>query len=677
MSLLYPEFLWALTLNIFPVIIHLFNLQKHETLYFSDLTLLKNIEKETKKTSTLKNLLLLILRILTISSLVIAFTIPYKKDNLVSNINKDELIGLYIDNSFSMLRSNQDNSLLEAAKDDVMKLISNHSDQTKYILTTNTKSNNKAYPINKNDLINEISSIRSSYNSLSFDEIVAIQQEQSKNNISKSFWFTDLHKKDFNLNKVLTDSTSYINLIHYTSNKTGNISIDSVWFSDKNRKINSEEELNVKITNHTDKEIEFQTKLSVNENEVSSQSLNVISPLKSKTILFHFVINNDGIKNGNLKISDADFNDQLFDDNYFFTYEIDKKYQVLYVYNNELNNYNAFKTLFEDVEKTTFNSLDISKGFTSEELQGDLIILDGLTTFTDKLKNELIKNKNILLIASDKEFQNNDNQILKHFGISLKSKGNQRVNLDQNKIDLNFFKAVFGKQEKNIDLPYFNTFYKSNPDAETLSLLSFENNYPLLIKKKKNTNQLFYFTSSLSTKNTNLTNHALFVPIFLKIKEDCSNDFIKQYEIEKTPFLPLYSYNQQNGQLKVMDDISSPTFSFFPSISNNQGNYYINCENQISKDGHYFVKDTDTIIYSFSTNFSREESNMSFFNKNEFKALLKNSPLKENINYINNSSIESQNILKLKNNNPPYWTYFVLLALIFIALEITLIKLIR
>ena len=114
-------------------------------------------------------------------------------------------------------------------------------------------------------------------------------------------------------------------------------------------------------------------------------------------------------------------------------------------------------------------------------------------------------------------------------------------------------------KKKNIDLPYFNAFYKINADAETLSLLSFENNYPLLIKKKKNTNQLFYFTSSLNTKNTNLTNHALFVPIFLKIKEDCSNDFIKQYEIEKTPFLPLYSYKQQNGQLKVMDDVNSPT----------------------------------------------------------------------------------------------------------------------
>ena len=163
----------------------------------------------------------------------------------------------------------------------------------------------------------------------------------------------------------------------------------------------------------------------------------------------------------------------------------------------------------------------------------------------------------------------------------------------------------------------------------------------------------------------------------IEIPKTCSNDFIKQYEIEKTPFLPLYSYKQQNGQLKVIDDINSPTYSFFPSISNNQGNYYINCENQISKDGHYFVKDTDTIIYSFSTNYSREESNMSFFNKDEFKALLKNSPLKENINYINNSSIESQNILNLKNNNPPYWIYFVLLALIFIALEITLIKLIR
>ena len=49
MSFLYPKFLWALLLNIIPIFIHLFNFQKYETLYFSDISLFKNIKEKTKK----------------------------------------------------------------------------------------------------------------------------------------------------------------------------------------------------------------------------------------------------------------------------------------------------------------------------------------------------------------------------------------------------------------------------------------------------------------------------------------------------------------------------------------------------------------------------------------------------------------------------------------------------
>ena len=54
MSLLYPDFLWALLLNIIPIFIHLFNLQKHETIYFSDVSLLKTLKKRQKRKSQLK-----------------------------------------------------------------------------------------------------------------------------------------------------------------------------------------------------------------------------------------------------------------------------------------------------------------------------------------------------------------------------------------------------------------------------------------------------------------------------------------------------------------------------------------------------------------------------------------------------------------------------------------------
>ena len=113
MSLLYPEFLWALLLNIVPIFIHLFNLQKHETIYFSDVSLLKSIEQKTKRKSQLKNILLLISRILLVSSLVIAFCFPYKKGDQLDTFKDLNKVGIYIDNSFSMSRNHQNQTLLE------------------------------------------------------------------------------------------------------------------------------------------------------------------------------------------------------------------------------------------------------------------------------------------------------------------------------------------------------------------------------------------------------------------------------------------------------------------------------------------------------------------------------------------------------------------------------------
>ena len=56
MHLQYPQFLWTLSLIIIPVILHLFNLQRHKTIYFSDLSLLKSIEIESRKKSKPKEL---------------------------------------------------------------------------------------------------------------------------------------------------------------------------------------------------------------------------------------------------------------------------------------------------------------------------------------------------------------------------------------------------------------------------------------------------------------------------------------------------------------------------------------------------------------------------------------------------------------------------------------------
>ena len=77
MHLQYPQFLWTLSLIIIPVILHLFNLQRHKTIYFSDLSLLKSIEIESRKKSKLKNLLLFPLNV-SLQLAVVARLTPQK-----------------------------------------------------------------------------------------------------------------------------------------------------------------------------------------------------------------------------------------------------------------------------------------------------------------------------------------------------------------------------------------------------------------------------------------------------------------------------------------------------------------------------------------------------------------------------------------------------------------------
>lgn len=679
MSLLYPEFLWALLLNIFPVIIHLFNLQRHEILYFSDLTLLKSVEKETKRTSQIKNIILMLLRILMISSIVFAFCFPYNKKDSLSDKSDNSIIGIYIDNSCSMLRMSETQTILEKAKDDVMKLIGNQNKNTKYVLTTNEKYSNKSYPITQDQLIKEIPKIERSSYSLNINEILAIQKEQANNQFLSSFWFTDLQKKDFDLNQTELDTSISVNLIHYLSNNTSNISIDSVWFSEKSRKVNTEDKLNVKISNYSDNEIEFQTKLLINESEVITQGLNIIEGLDSKIIEFNFIVNSPGYKNCKLEISDSPFNDQNFDDHYYFTYSIDEDYKVLHLKEHEGNIEQPLKILFESIEKTKFESLNIKDGFTADDLDADLIIVDGITSFKSGLIDGLINNENrdenIVYIPNNQIKDNKSNPIINSFNIQLLSNDSNKKYMDENKIDPSFFKSVFGKKENNLNLPFFKNNYKTRTSNSCVNLLSFQNDDPLLIKNEMNGDQLYLFSCPLNSSNSNLINHALFVPIFLKIKENCSKDFIRQYEINNIPEISMNGINQQNGQVTVDNNLELPTYSFFPVILTKQGNSYVNCQNQIKNDGHYYIKENDSLINSFSTNLSRSESNMSFFSTVEFSNILANSPNKQMFNYWDSSLTETKNKFHKNPNEDQYWIYFVMMALIFIALEITLIKL--
>ena len=115
MQFLHPWFLAALSTLAIPVIIHLFYFRRFKKVYFSSVRFLKEVKDETSARSKLKNILVLIARLLAISLLVMAFAQPYVSKKAKEKFAKNQ-IGVFIDNSYSMNAVSDEIPLLSLAK---------------------------------------------------------------------------------------------------------------------------------------------------------------------------------------------------------------------------------------------------------------------------------------------------------------------------------------------------------------------------------------------------------------------------------------------------------------------------------------------------------------------------------------------------------------------------------
>ena len=677
MSLLYPDFLWALLLNIIPIFIHLFNLQKHETIYFSDVSLLKSIEEKTKRKSQLKNILLLISRILFVSSVVIAFCFPYKKDQKIDLLKDLNKVGIYIDNSFSMSRSYQNQTLLESAKDDAIKLIDNLPDETKYVLTTNIKKNNKQYFIDNNEIKKEIINLKTTAQTLTISEALEIQHEQLNLEKLNSFWFTDLQENTLDLDKIKDKGIiKNINILQYGSSSNENISIDSVWFNKNNRTINNNENLNVKITNHSVEEVEFQTKLNINNGEVLNQSFNKINPKESKEIKFDYSVSEKGIKSGLISLINPPNNELLFDDKYFFSYMLEEKFTIVNIHQGENKSNKSIESLFKSVEKTNYKNIDINNGITIQDLNAELIILNELSNIDKKtlqLLSSSSKRKSILIFPSlsvDVDYKD----LYKILGIKSSEIINLKLELDIESIDLSFFKNIFSNYNQNLDLPYFNKYLKIQNLYNPINYINLSNAEPLLSKYSFKNNDFYFFTSNLSREYSNFSQHALFVPILLRIKEKSANDITSQVSINDLENFKINQAIQQNGNIKITNDLSEPTYSFFPLISSSSGSSSLYIKDMIESTGHYFIYNKDSLVNGFSVNNSKSESKMAFSSSKELNTELENLDLNDKIHYWDIKQNKYPELIKNNNKNLEYWIYFIFISLICLILEIIIIK---
>ena len=175
MKFLYPQFLYALAVVAIPIILHLFNFKKFKTVYFSNVRFLKEVKQQTKAKSELKHILILLSRILALSSLVLAFAQPYvPKKNM--ELASKHAISIFVDNSFSMNAQNANGQLLQEALQKTESISEAYQTVDDFHIITNDLSAQHQRLITK-EALEELGNINSTSNTSLLSKVVNRQKQ--------------------------------------------------------------------------------------------------------------------------------------------------------------------------------------------------------------------------------------------------------------------------------------------------------------------------------------------------------------------------------------------------------------------------------------------------------------------------------------------------------------------
>ena len=228
-----PEFLYALIAIAIPIIIHLFNFRKFKKVYFSNISFLKEVKQETQSKSKLKHLLILLSRILAIIFLVLAFAQPFIPTSSTKT-NNSNVVGIYIDNSFSMESTGENGSLLNEAKLKAVEIVNSYKKTDHFVVCDNSFSPGSQRLLNAEDAIDKLEEIQiSPETKLLSAGITRIKSAiTEKENDNKAIYvLSDFQKSTSDIKNISNDSLTQLFFVSVKGNQLSNIYIDSCWFN--------------------------------------------------------------------------------------------------------------------------------------------------------------------------------------------------------------------------------------------------------------------------------------------------------------------------------------------------------------------------------------------------------------------------------------------------------------
>ncbi|GJM31877.1 MAG: membrane protein [Saprospiraceae bacterium] len=672
MQFLYPTFLFALAALAIPIILHLFYFRRFKKVYFTNVRFLREVKEETSARSKLRNLLVLLMRLLALAFLVLAFAqpfIPVDKEVKVGT----KAISIFIDNSFSMNALSQDVPLLEKARQRAREIIEAYQPDDVFQILTNDFEGRHQRLVSQEDALSLIEEIKPTPSVKELSKVLVRQNQALSDGQSEnlmSYVISDFQKNITDIENY-QDTSVAINLIPLQSVQERNISIDSAWFEAPVQMMNQNNALVVRVRNLSNEDVDNIRLTSRQGDETKPVGTLTIPAHSSVLDTVNISILKTGWQDAELTITDYPIQ---FDDKYYFTFKVAEEIKVLVINEEQPNRY--LDAAFSGINSFKLTSLNSRNLDYSQFSNFQLIVANELNTVSSGLAFELVqfvKNGGNLLVFPNRNANIGTYQSflasfpadeLQSFEVQERRVGN--VNTDEF-----VFNGVFENKSANLKLPVTQGNFRltdfSNRKGEPL--LTYRDGNQLLLKYQVGQGNLYLSAAPISDEYSDLVrNGEIFIPMLYKMAISSGIRKPIAYTIGRDEVL-------ETDHLATSGDIvyklKGKTEEFIPEQRVVGSKVFLAVNNEIPEAGFYrsFLNPEETLDH-FAFNYDRKESVLEYYNESDLQDFV--GDVVSVIRADDNSVIT--NIIAERSQGIVLWRWCIILALLFLAFEILLLR---
>ncbi len=672
MQFVFPTFLWALAALAIPVIIHLFYFRRFKRVYFTNVKFLREVKEETSMRSRLRNLLVLAMRLLALAFLVFAFAQPFIPQDSEVKAGKKS-VSVFVDNSFSMSALSEDVPLLEKGKQRAREVVRAFGIEDRFQILTNDFEGRHQRLVGQEEALGLIDEIEIGPTVRTLSLVTARQQQALATGDAENqsiYLISDFQRNITDLQNW-QDTSVDISLIPLQSVRERNVGIDSAWFEAPVPLLNQNNRLLVRVKNFSDEDLD-NVRLTVTYQDQQKPEGVLAIPARTSVIdSVNITVTEPGWQEVTLGITDYPVQ---FDDEYHLAFSVAEKIRVLAINDATADRFLTAALNGLRVFDPTFQSsqgLDYSQ-FSSYQM----IIMEGVQSISSGLAAELqqyVRNGGNLLVFPDRNADLNTYQaFLGAFPANeLQAFSEEERTVGGIDTEEFVFNDVFENRSANLRLPVTQGNFPLTrfSGRQEEALLTYRDGSTYLAKYRSDQGRMYLCSAPLDEAYNNLVQNAeVFVPMLYKMAISGGAQRPIAYTIGRDEVVEA-DHQVNSGELVYK--LQGASDEFIPEQRIVGSKVFLGINNQIKEAGFFNLFLTeDEALDRFAFNFSRQESELDYYQVDELNEMV--GERVAIINTSNDAAITTE--IEEQSQGIVLWRWCIILALIFLALEILLLR---